>query len=716
MPALPPAEPAPIAELPALPPAESAPLAELPALPPAEPAPIAELPPVSAPDFELPALEPLPDSAPPAATEFALPSTETPPTAVPSAGEFTLDPLSSAPSAIEPSTPAPLPTEAIAELPPLEPLLPPTVAPPVPTADPLTPTVIDAPIATVTPPPLPVDYTLLAFGGLGLLGLLGAGGFWLMRRRREEAGADEVEVMPSGALALSADDAAYLERSTADDPMERTDYLLAIGDYEQAEHTVREVLMTQLEDVAAMVKLLDVYFAANNGDAFIMEAEPLYDLLGDPNSPEWQHVCLMGRQLCPGFPMFEQSSDPSAIPLKTAGNAVDDTLFGSLFGDRPTVGQTTDFGNAFSELFGEPTQADADKPSAGGASLQKADDSSGFDFDFSAMGSDVPVGKPGDATQAFEFNFDELPEASVPSLKPSTDDLPKMPKLKPSAETDSFGFDFSDAPAPVAKAPTPDLKPASGGDFDFDFSDVPASADKAAPPGGGDFAFDFDEVPKPPTAPTPSQASAPADDSFAFDFSDVPKPPAAPTPSQASAPADDSFAFDFNEIPAAPKPPAAATPAADDADAFDFDLGDMDNLSAPVGEPTSDISMMDFGLSSGAKDAPLDKSFSPETVNYDPAQDAMASELESFDFALDQNLGDAEGKSPTGERNHDMDAFDFGSDFSMNTSDEDVSVLLEVGLSYADIDPSKARDLLDRVVEKGNPQQRQQAEKALQQL
>lgn len=91
-------------------------------------------------------------------------------------------------------------------------------------------------------------------------------------------------------------------------PLEQADLLIAVGNYKEAEQIVRRALLRSPYDTTLASKLLDVHFAAGNGDAFAKDAQLLRDRLGDESDPVWMEVVARGRELCPGNSLFTDDS------------------------------------------------------------------------------------------------------------------------------------------------------------------------------------------------------------------------------------------------------------------------------------------------------------------------------------------------------------------------------------------------------------------------
>lgn len=171
---------------------------------------------------------------------------------------------------------------------------------------------------------------------VGLLLLLGAGG-WMMWRKRQQAQEydlpyvpDEMAVkLPSAtelaqrsqpAPAVAMQDVApnfaggeefgaggleALETDESEiDPVAEADVYLAYRRFQQAEELIREALRKEPDRQDLQLKMLEIYFGSGNKEAFEAQAEALYAMLGGEDNETWQRVVDMGQELCPDHPLF----------------------------------------------------------------------------------------------------------------------------------------------------------------------------------------------------------------------------------------------------------------------------------------------------------------------------------------------------------------------------------------------------------------------------
>ncbi|MDD3449367.1 MAG: LysM peptidoglycan-binding domain-containing protein, partial [Gammaproteobacteria bacterium] len=169
----------------------------------------------------------------------------------------------------------------------------------------------------------PVNLSVLAVAVLLLLLIV-----WMMTRRRgadqpvEPAAARAPAGSPEAAAAAAATSAALAgaagaeevelsgpeeaglpPRPAGSDPVAEADVYIAYGRFSQAEELLRSLLETRPNAADARLKLLEVYYATRDRDAFEAEAAELFEQVTEAD-PMWLKAAEMGRELCPGVPMF----------------------------------------------------------------------------------------------------------------------------------------------------------------------------------------------------------------------------------------------------------------------------------------------------------------------------------------------------------------------------------------------------------------------------
>lgn len=110
-------------------------------------------------------------------------------------------------------------------------------------------------------------------------------------------------------FSISGMDSAIESEVSEADPLTEADVFLAYGRYQPAENMIKEAIESEPERLDLKIKLLEIYYAARNGEAFEREAQVVHGLMEDHSDPAWQKVVEMGRDLRPDSPLFSDTGD-----------------------------------------------------------------------------------------------------------------------------------------------------------------------------------------------------------------------------------------------------------------------------------------------------------------------------------------------------------------------------------------------------------------------
>jgi len=192
--------------------------------------------------------------------------------------------------------------------------------------------------------------------------VLGGLAFWMVRRRRAGAGrSDSPPIAPrlgmaaaaaAGAAAVTGDTAAETTVQTTVapspddvDPMQEADVYIQYGRDGQAEEILKEALARNpnLEDV--QLKLLEVYAARKDSDAFGRIAANLNRLTGGTGG-SWLRAAAMGYTLDPANPLYEAGKQSmTATVVRPVGTTSDvDLDLGGAEGPRVSTDIMLDAG------------------------------------------------------------------------------------------------------------------------------------------------------------------------------------------------------------------------------------------------------------------------------------------------------------------------------------------------------------------------------------
>ncbi len=315
-----------------------------------------------------------------------------------------------------------------------------------------------------------LDDPMVMYGGIGILVLLIVA-VVIQRRRKMADGFEESilnvgggdagatpEAMNGGESSMVSDFAmsemsgmSGIETDAADvDPISEADVYLAYGRHQQAEDILKEALDKEPERPDLKLKLLEVFFAAKNREAFEQGAQEFHDALGNEDDPMWAKVVTMGQQLCPGSDLFGGDTVEALkeeLEEDTSGSE-DDLLDFDFDIDAENIDASGAGGDAETdEMFAELEAATGGE--TGGKAAQEApakDEDNSLDFD---MGTE-----PGDeaASQSNEkAEKDNGLDFDVSSLDFNLDTDAADEASETTAEEDtSLDFDMGDIEAEVA--------------------------------------------------------------------------------------------------------------------------------------------------------------------------------------------------------------------------------------------------------------------------
>lgn len=573
-------------------------------------------------------------------------------------------PPATEPSPAQPQAQTPPPTAPVAEQPAVQPA--PAPAP--------------KPVVKVAPPPAPVPvpeeeglfssdayYWVVGGLGCGILGLLG----WLLWRKRHIderintesmfASASQIQ-MPDSESSLSvpimdisntseydvgtvgessfisdftpSDFDAFDTDQNEVDPISEADVYLAYGRYQQAEELIRHAIQEQPHRDECKLKLLEIFYASENKDAFCAYAQELADAGKKADKPFWKKIADMAKEIAPDAPLF---GTDAAAPA-TASESFESSATTSL-GETDTAALKDD--SVFALLDDELANLDLDLDLDKNPGL----DDNGLDFDLgdfdSGVKSKTPISddlsgdKPSDADskesaviessdfESFDFNLDFAAPAADEKTKTvaASDDiaLETIEFSSPADETgsataenpaiadntiESFDFNFDlEPPKPAASGREATVADQTAADIEsFDFADfgttetqTEAPAEKPAEIDSFDFNFDVD-LATPDLASASNKTDSPLNLESelkleTFDFSDFDnlnaKTDAASDKATPDAVDDFNFEFDFDA-------PIISSSSDDKFEVGVSDLTDMDEYETKIDLAKAYIDMGDI--------------------------------------------------------------------------------------------------------------------------
>lgn len=287
------------------------------------------------------------------------------------------------------------------------------------------------------------------------------------------------------------------------DPISEADVYLAYGRYQQAEELMRQAIKDQPGRDECMLKLLEIFYANENKQAFETYAGELA-AVGKKDDPEfWAKVIEMGSEICPDSALFASESASNESAAVEENNHID---LAQTHEDNGA--KADDIGKMDFEMFAFEADPDQDTPGFKDVLMD-------FDLTASDASSDQETDehKDADARNDDGFDFDLKPlshDSSQDESAPRTNDTPEL-------EIESFDFGVNANQTEAKEIGEFDLtalddaagnfedfdlaadnlsglnKDTFGDDFEFNFDlDMPASEDQDAEPGFSELT-DMDE-------------------------------------------------------------------------------------------------------------------------------------------------------------------------------------------------------------------------------
>ncbi|HFD92550.1 MAG TPA: hypothetical protein ENJ22_04615 [Gammaproteobacteria bacterium] len=225
------------------------------------------------------------------------------------------------------------------------------------------------------------------------------------------------------------------------DTLAEADVYLAYRRFDKAEELLKSAIEQSPGRHDYILKLLEVYAADENLDAFVEQAESLYASLGSEGGETWDKVVEMGRQLDSAHPLFggdgEVVDEAPAVQEEAAGGEEDETFDFDLSEDLSSF-ETEAEAAADDATADDPEEADLDDA----FSLldeNEAGETSAAGMDAGEPSLEMATAEP----QTEELQTEELASDLDLDLDLG-EDLPDMGEMPASQEKD-------EAPSPFAQ-------------------------------------------------------------------------------------------------------------------------------------------------------------------------------------------------------------------------------------------------------------------------
>jgi pilus assembly protein FimV len=220
---------------------------------------------------------------------------------------------------------------------------------------------------------------------------------------------------------ISTEGGMQLDQS---DAVAEADFHSAYGLYDQAAEILNRALRAEPDRRDLRLKLLEVYFSWENKAAFLDEARAFRAQLGSGTDPDWSKVQIMGRQLCPGDPLFAGAAPGDAVAKVAAAGVV------------PAAAAAIDFDLTADQPGDLPDLIDFD--------LGEGDTGAG-DATTLAPSPGSTMETPTIEARAFDSPTMETPTIESPAIEPPTVETPTIESLL------DDDFDLTDAAGPAGQ-------------------------------------------------------------------------------------------------------------------------------------------------------------------------------------------------------------------------------------------------------------------------
>jgi pilus assembly protein FimV len=299
------------------------------------------------------------------------------------------------------------------------------------------------------------------------------------------------------------------------DPISEADVYLAYGRYQQAEELMRHAIKDQPDRDECMLKLLEIFYANENKQAFETYAGELV-AAGKKDEPDfWAKVVEMGSEICPDSALFSSESASNESAAVEKNSHVDLTREDNTVVEADNAGamdfDTFEFESASAQESAEPEEnvSNFDIAAFEASSDQEMAESKDavLDFDLVAYetSSDQKAEDPKDAVLDFDLTaFETSSDQKTEDLKDSRSDFDMIAfeVEDDQKNNDSLEFDLSALDDATGSFEDFDLsasnlsgsdKEAFSDEFEFNFDlDIPSSEEREADAGVSDL-MDMDE-------------------------------------------------------------------------------------------------------------------------------------------------------------------------------------------------------------------------------
>jgi pilus assembly protein FimV len=504
---------------------------------------------------------------------------------------------------------------------------------------------------------------------------------------------------------MSSESAVNLDQG---DPLAEADFHMAYGLYDQAADLVRIALEREPDRRDLRMKLLEIYFVWGNKDQFLQTAKTLESTRDRAPAGEWDKIVIMGKQICPEEPMFQQTTGSGRgagalvdLNLEGGENRVDIDLFGEPEGERSSS---------------HITHAN-DEASTGESPRLHADSDLDFTLDTPERGADDSPTR-------------EMPPRDEPTVES------ELMSFVDSSTAESPTIRTADRDRPATRSPplrTDQTAEVSIDDLGLDLENLDHSSSTNAR---------LEETDHPSDAPT---MVAGLDEKSRRMMAEAESRTRDKDLTELERELEASFIADIgseqDEVKTAVLGPESAPTVQMPRNTTDFDVAATSRFKSPEFSDIGDADRMDIdstsklrGIGSDSIDLDLDRLASAlgsgDTVEQPRAEDDVFSsevfEASQKNRGVDLDVGDAlsGSEAPTNK----LKAISTNSTNKISPDDlalpelepvtmSEVGTKLDLARAYMDMgDPEGARSILEEVVSEGSASQKQEAQRLIEAL
>jgi len=345
----------------------------------------------------------------------------------------------------------------------------------------------------------------------------------------EELDTDSAALQPSVEDTVVTPTEAAAEEEPRDDIIAEADVYLAYGIYQQAEELLQNAIKDNPDKDGYRVKLAETYSAGKNSDGFIELATEMNQRRGGEDTPAWQKIVAIGKQLVPDHALIAGASvgELSMDDLASDSPEPMDIDLGSAE-DQEAIAPELDL--AFDESEAGIVEEAPEKPFEAAESVE---------FDLSETGAEAAADVMAETAEGVEFNLGETQS------------------FEPDKNTEEFSLDIEASELGIEED---EAAGTEAGEFDLDLS---AEAEEALIAGdeNEDTGLSLDDVDE--AGLTSDSAEESLDEATAIlDFSDA---------------AMEEAVIEVVAEPEIAEPESASRSYADSMD-DDLDLSDLDDI------------------------------------------------------------------------------------------------------------------------------------------